>query len=399
MLRAWRHCFENGGPASLWAATLETRRQSVRILPTHHRPPTITQYTFTRYSNEDRNEVLRLQRRLWGHNAAANSDYFCWKYESTPYLGPPLIYLAWHQNQLVGMRGFWRGEWRQGQTGPELPILSAGDTVVRLDHESRGLFRRIMEFAVDDLKREGYRCIVNFSAGPVTFLQSIRSGWKSIQAYESVRSEATRVWKLVDWAQSRLRSSSLVRWPNSGRLLFSAMESAVSRSLGGGLTISRTPRASEMERIGIRSPSDTRISHATDIRYLDWRFRNPLSCYRFLYWDDGELRGFLVLQRPRSGRIRQLNILDWQGDTRETKRALLNAALKLAGPSRVTTWTVGMTDINKQLLREAGFAPFDESSGVKRYRPSLLVRPIDGAEHNMVNPESWDIRMLFSDAF
>jgi len=159
-----------------------------------------------------------------------------------------------------------------------------------------------------------------------------------------------------------------------------------------------------MERIARCSRSDTRISHATNAKYLDWRFRNPLSSYRFLYRDDGELRGFLVLQRPRSGRIRQLNLLDWQADTRETKRALLNAALKFAGPSCVTTWTVGLPDMNKELLREAGFAPFDESSGVRRYRPSLLVRPIggediDGAAQTIANPEGWDIRMLFSDEF
>lgn len=383
---------------------METGRQSVRILTPTNRSRKITQYTFTRYSTEDRNEVLRLQPRLWGHNAAANSDYFRWKYETTPYFGPPLIYLAWHQSQLVGMRGFWRGEWRQGQAGPELPILSAGDTVVRQDHESRGLFRRIMEFAIDDLQREGYRCLVNFSAGPVTFLQSIRGGWKPIQAYQSLRTEPTRVWKLIDSVQSRLRSQRLIRWPNSGGLLFSAMESTVSGSLRAGLTISRIARPLEMERIGRCSRSDTRISHATDAKYFGWRFRNPLSSYRFVYWDDGELRGFLVLQRPRSGRIRQLNLLDWQADTRETKRALLNAALKLAGPSCVTTWTVGLPDMNKELLREAGFAPFDESSGVKRYRPSLLVRPIggeniDGAAQTMVNPEGWDIRMLFSDEF
>jgi hypothetical protein len=36
-----------------------------------------------------------------------------------------------------------------------------------------------------------------------------------------------------------------------------------------------------------------------DQRYLAWRFLNPRSLYRFLFWEASKLEGYLVLQAKR----------------------------------------------------------------------------------------------------
>ena len=48
-----------------------------------------------------------------------------------------------------------------------------------------------------------------------------------------------------------------------------------------------------VERLG----HDGRIRYRRDREYLDWRFRNPTSEYRFLYWEESRLEGYLVLSR------------------------------------------------------------------------------------------------------
>jgi hypothetical protein len=57
-----------------------------------------------------------------------------------------------------------------------------------------------------------------------------------------------------------------------------------------------------MAELVARRPWDGRIRHLRDAEYFAWRFRDPLHDYRFLYWDDGGLRGYPVLQRYVSDR-------------------------------------------------------------------------------------------------
>ena len=63
------------------------------------------------------------------------------------------------------------------------------------------------------------------------------------------------------------------------------------------------------ERIGY----DGRIRHVRDEQYFSWRFQNPLSEYRFLFWDNGRLDGYLVLYRKvyPPGNDELAYIVDW----------------------------------------------------------------------------------------
>ena len=117
---------------------------------------------------------------------AINAAYLEWKYQDCPYQQPPLIYLALQGGEVVGMRGIHGARWYAGEDAATEDVGCAGDMVVVPAHQNRGLFRQINDAAMRDLAVRGHRLVFNFSAAPVTFLRSLRAGWRLAGGYRTV---------------------------------------------------------------------------------------------------------------------------------------------------------------------------------------------------------------------
>ena len=91
---------------------------------------------------------------------------------------------------------------------------------------------------------------------------------------------------------------------------------------------------------------DGRMRHVRNAEYFAWRFRNPLHEYRFLFWDDDGLRGYLVMQRYLSEYVDNwlVNIVDWEASDDRIRRHLLEAVRRFGRFQRIQTWTVGMRE-------------------------------------------------------
>jgi GNAT superfamily N-acetyltransferase len=140
-----------------------------------------------------RGQVIELQSHLWSPNAALNTAYFEWKYERNPYVDAPLIYLAMHNGKAVGMRGFWGMQWEGGIPTQESIALYADDLVIAPAHRNRGLIPKIMAAAFEDLGKRSYQYAFNLSAGPITFLSSLATGWRSVGSMQPMRQRSWRV--------------------------------------------------------------------------------------------------------------------------------------------------------------------------------------------------------------
>ena len=68
-----------------------------------------------KYTPADRLQIVRLQRHLWSRDLAVNSEHLRWKYEQNPYVARPLIYMAVHEGEVVGMRGVYGARWQVGE--------------------------------------------------------------------------------------------------------------------------------------------------------------------------------------------------------------------------------------------------------------------------------------------
>jgi len=365
-----------------------------------------TNYEIVAYSPEFRDRLLRLQSRSWGPDLAGNSTYFKWKYEDNPHGDKPLVYLALFDGELIGMRGFWDTNWHFN--GSRIPAVCAGDLVVTQEHENKGLFRKIMGFAETDLASRGYQYLLNLSASPVTYLHSLRNGWKAIQPWQTVCLE-TGPWASLQRAHAgMIKLPYLWRFENTSYVgnALKKLHGAMNGSRKGDVIISHEPRPEAMAAVAARHVSSRAITHAMDSDYLRWRFQSPVSEYQFFYLGEDELQGYLVMESRPAGNHGHCAVADWRGDTPSVKQQLMQAAIAATRPAAISIWTVNRSEEEKKILAQAGFRSIDETRGIKRYQPALLIKPLtDGPQaqdllsQQIFDPDNWDSHMLFSDKY
>ncbi len=375
-------------------------------------------YEIVPYEPKLKEQVVDLQTNLWSPSRALNTAYFEWKHERNPYVTAPLVYLAMHDGRVVGMRGFFGVEWEAGLPPQRFPGLYADDLVIAPAHRNQGLVHRIMATALKDLASRGHRYLFNLTAGPVTFVSSLSMGWRSAGSMQpmcwlpwsvELRRRVGRIVRRIPLASDnmdRLRSRWSARRSPSVADMDRERLRRFSRSFPC-ISLEQTPRCAGMadlvERIGRRG----RIQHVRDRRYFEWRFQNPLSRYRFLYWDKAGLDGYLVLQEYTSEFAEQgvLNVADWEGSDATVQAGLLRAAKRCAGQRRLDAWSATLPPEKRAVLAANGFTLVRHAGSIAQQCPALLVRPVRDedvrgewllAGRGLLDLENWDVRMLYS---
>lgn len=340
------------------------------------------EYEILRYRPEFRTQVLELQTHLWSPDVAVNSAYLKWKYEQNPYVDTPLIYVALSEGKVIGMRGMYGALWQIGEPCQTLLGLCGGDMVVAPEHRRRGLFTKINTVAMNDLARINHGYAFNFSAAPITFHASLRTGWRTVGPFHTVGrppGEPT--------THDRERSREADRH--------------VSTAQGA-------PRPEAMAELVERIGTDGRMRHVRDQQYFAWRFRNPLNAYRFLFWEDGGLEGYMVLQKRRHTRGGEIRILDWEAIHPQVREDLLYAAIDRCPSTPLLIWTATLHERAARLLQTAGFRRVNETQGVRHYHPGLLVRAVRDemqeadwvvAGRRLLDMANWDLRMIYCDGY
>jgi hypothetical protein len=171
--------------------------------------------------------------------------------------------------------------------------------------------------------------------------------------------------------------------------------------LATGIAVSSEPPVEAMARLVENLGHDGRVRHLRDRQYLAWRYRNPLSIYRFLLRRSGcEAEGYLVLQAARSRLQHHARVVDWEARDERVAGELLGAAKALTRQP-LAVWSSGLSEARRTLLASEGFrvAPRGRT---RDYRPTLLVRELRAGSVGAGAPDlgdlgSWDLRAVFGD--
>ena len=367
-----------------------------------------------RYRPELRPGVIALQRHLVSPDPALNDAYFRWKHEQNPYTDEPVVYVALAGGEVAGMRGFLGARWQLGNSDATARWRCACDLVVDPAHRRAGLVRRIMEFALADLaEREPAQPVLNWSANPITYGASLRSGWRLVAPYApwSRRTARERI--------ARALARRARRWPLGWRFADAAARVALHRGFGAlerewsahkrpdGITLVAEARPDAMADLVRRNRSPL-VGHVRDATYYRWRFRNPLCDYRFLYRDESDLRGFVVLQLARGADAAAVNLVDWEAATPEILDAMIEALVEIPGYDALSTWTATIPRSAMETLQRRAFACFDDSRGSPGYEPGLLAIGPAGSDVRrsaapeaalLASAERWQFRMAYSDFY
>ena len=284
-------------------------------------------YEMVCYEPGLKKQVIDLQSHLWSPSLVLNDEYFGWKYERNPYVESPLIYLAMHKDRAVGMRGFHGMQLEGGVPNQKAVALYADDLVIDPEHRNHGLIRRIMAAAFEDLAKRSYQYVLNLSAGHMNFLTSLTTGWRSVGSMQPM---VHRSWRVVlRSAQDRLitrlplpsrRTTEIAgQRPGKKRQSMANINAKRIKRIFAGIPwihFEDKPRIAEMSELVERIGSTGQIRQVRDHQYFEWRFQNPLSRYRFLFWVKPRMEGYLVLQEYTSpyGNDEIVNIVDWGSD-------------------------------------------------------------------------------------
>lgn len=365
-----------------------------------------------RYRPAHKLQVAKLQTNLWTSDAELAMRYLEWKYEENPYAQEPLIYLAFYGGELVGMRGFYQSRWELGSPREAYPILVADDAAIVPSHRNRRLATLIMRAALEDLARSGHEYIFNLSGSPVTVVSSLAMGWKSAGPLEAISLETglnlarqgrqllKRMSFVHRYAESRFLRSPAERDP------FSYLDRMSSRKNADAISIEREARPDAMAELVSRLGHDGRIRHVRDREFLAWRFRNPLSVYRFLYWGTSPLDGYMVLKcqhstAPNPARVR---IVDLEATSPSIRSELLDAAIDLGRFRELFAWSTTLSDETRKHLSMRGFKPAELDLRARGW-PCVLVRSVSPrpdeskwmlGHYRLTDLADWDMRMLYT---
>ncbi len=375
------------------------------------------EYELVRYRPEHKAMVAEFQKELLSSDDRLNTRYLEWKYEKTPDRLESFVYLAFHQGKPVGMRGFHEATLEAGTPTRAVRVLIAGDALISTPHRNRGLVARIMKMAEEDLAQSGYPYLVSLGgANRVNMLGLLTLGWRSAGQVRPTGRVTMRA--QAGHRLSRVLARQRVLWRfNWVRLLASADQHNPFRHLdaaraGSGpdqaspIALESSPRVDAMAGLVERLGHDGRIRYRRDREYLDWRFRNPMNEYRFLYWEESRLEGYLVLSRRATdlGAWYRVYIADLEATDLRIRSALLSAAMSWGRFPELVTWTASFPDAEIQLLESRGFVPVDLVD-TARGCPCILVRPLRNdlphaewvlGARQLLDIRNWDIRVLYS---
>jgi len=313
------------------------------------------------------------------------------------------------------MRGFHGARLEVGTPSRAFTILVAGDALVAAGHRDHGLVTRILKTAYADLAQSDSRYLFSLGASSrINVLGLLTSGWKSAGPLRPIGRITAKVARTQQLRGVMSRLPVLWRYQEA-RFLLSADEQRPFRHLddaiparrgGAAVSIDREPRPDAMAELVERLGHDGRVRHVRDREYLHWRFQNPFSEYRFLYWGETRLEGYLVLNRKTSHLVAgtRVYIADLEASDPQVRSELLSVAVRAGRFPELVTWATSHTEGDMPLLQKFGFVPVDPEV-TSRGCPCVLVRALREdlpesewvlGDRPLLDTKSWDWRLLYS---
>lgn len=383
------------------------------------------EYEIINYRSEFKDQFLELARYLWSSDITLNAAYMEWKHEQNPYMDSPCIQLTLYKGRVVAQRAMFGAKWQVGSPPQTILVPCGGDAVVAPDHRGRGLVGKMIQFCLHDMTKSHYKYALILSGTDTTHSAVRGTGWRWVSSFQTMRLESHRRTVLRHLYRYTSRLPILA---SAARGLGQRVYALRSRSSANGrhpfytldknsvlgetaalrnISVERAPRPEVMTEIVERINYDGRMRHVRDHQYFEWRYLNPLSRYRFLFWEDIKPEGYLVLQTSRYGTLGQVRIVDLEVTNTKVLRDLLYAIMHWGKFEDLNIWSATLPDETKTVLRNSGFGQPEETNDLEWGHTGLKIRAVDNDLHDadwvlanrrLLDMGAWDLRWIDSDS-
>lgn len=381
----------------------------------------IGDYQIIRYEHQYKNEVIGVLMSLLGPERDLNTTYLDWKHWRNPYVTDPFIYMALHKGNVVAVASHFASCWEAGQSGPRYLCTAGADAFTLVDHRRHHLHREITSAAVRDLQSDRYDFDICLGSNQFSSGSAIRLGWAKVGELKTMLWQAGQnVSQLRQIARKIPMLPTVYRFLHKGstprqesRAAFQPFQTLdqnyrrTSGFGGVGIVVEEKARPDAMAGLVNRRKYDGRIRHVRDEQFYTWRYQNPLSVYRFLFWEKAGFQGYLVLQQPVRAVENTAFIVDWETTDVRLFSELVQSVIRWGGFSSVGIWSVTLDDYAVTELSKLGFRELSESNAHQAvfFLRSLLVLPLNTADRGtmggrtLLDTSNWDLRPIYSDAY
>lgn len=335
---------------------------------------------------------MALLSGFWGRDFRTNEAYLKWKYEDNPHTDKTLAYIALHNGEVIGFRGYFASQWHIQGENYKMVVLSPGDTFVRSDHRGSGLSLSMTRLAMQEYSST-YKVFLNIS-----------SSRSSVPGYLKMGFVPLALKKYLNWYHAIGIINFFVR-----SRITSKSRKEVALGEIDGVIAEKTPRPQDMHDVISSQKSDgRRLSLLQDRAFFEWRFNNRLREYLFYYQrENNATKGYLAVRISPSGH--RGYIIDYAAVDDASLERMFRAVVRTGHFDVLSILNVNLTEDFLHLLRRTGFG----SGGLmgmaeKRSRGEwpLLVRPVkqDCVDDDWFvggldirRNETWDIKEICSD--
>ncbi len=249
-------------------------------------------YTVTALLATDTKRLASLHSGLLGAGPRLSHRYLRWKYWENPFIESPIVFVVRQGDVLVGMRGLCGTRWTVGPDATPVVLPQADDLIIHPDHRNRGLFLLVHRAMIAEAAEREFPAIISLSGVATTQQLSLVCGYKELGVLDKIHRPITAPLPRVRRASGR--ALRLLR--QQGAHLSGVVMDEICRGIGGGANIEVTSRA-DVEAMSALAESTSRGAsravHSTE--FFRWRLKDPDRVFRFVYWRDSHLRGYLVL--------------------------------------------------------------------------------------------------------
>lgn len=361
-------------------------------------------------------QIARLKTINWGLDFDVFRSYAKWNYLDRPHSNLPLIYFVRVGEEIVAMRGAYETTWQLKSSPDRFCALCSADLLILEEYRNKGIYKEFASFVMGDLCKMGVQYFLSFNASPLNTMISLSTGWKSIgkiktmkKQFLSNRSRAISAAKhlagprAIKFLKKAGLNLILKRRRKDGPQRNDLIYHRARTQLSSRIRLENSPRPLEMARLVESTLPKDKITLVRDESFFAWRYNNPLSKYRFLYWYDDGLKGYLVLQSHLYSieSIGTYNILELEASNPSIKIELLNSAISIINEGSISVWTNMLDQDSYDFLTSKGFTEGNAEKSVNNPPRIMLIRPIGKHDDkfefqglNLLDSDNWDFKMI-----
>lgn len=275
------------------------------------------EFSYRKYINSDFSSYCDLFENVYSHKI--NSEFFKWKHNLSGLINKePFIYLVFNKTgNLIGANSFFKSEFKQGSK--TYNAIQSGDTMVHMDYRGKGIFKKIIKFAMVDLKNYGFDFIFGF-ANNNSHPGFMKLGFKSMY-------KVNNHLKILNYKQ--IFQNKLRHIPFAG-LMGGSIDSLkkIASSSSKYSVIMTTDITNEMASY-ISSNRGNNLGQIKDEALLNWKYiNNPNSNYEMLTIKNDSLIEGIFIVRIEKDTMKSVTVMEYFIKNNDDAHKILRAVIQ-----------------------------------------------------------------------